>query len=290
MSVPARAQDGKAREADKALLAVLAAAIVLLLLATNVQLWRLGGREEAGGQTAATAQSALPPPVSGTSNDVLSKQMRRFSTRLAVPLHGLQSQMAGLQGLGRSQSKVASQIKQMNASFRQLGGLRREIGQMTDGLGKMIANTSEMSNGLVAMGRDTNATRMSMNGMVKVMKRVEGGIAATNASSREASSGIAAMRDAITAMSESFAVTAAKSGESTTSLVTLNQHMGDLVELFCLAFNSSLPACVTGEAPAAPAVTPDPPMPQSSPGEGLLRQGLDPALPLGPAAAGGRYR
>jgi methyl-accepting chemotaxis protein len=274
-----RAKDGEAREADKALVAVLAAAIVLLLFATNVQLWRLASRDEAGGQTAATARSALPSPVSGTSNDVLSEQMRRFTRRVTVPLNGLRSQLTGLQGLGRSQREVAAQIKGMNTSIRRLGGLRGEIGQMTDGLQKMIASTREMSNGLVAMGEDMSATRMSMDGMVNVMKRVEGGITATNASSREASSGIATMRDATVAMSQSFVATAAKSGESTASL---DQHMGDLVELFCLAFNSSVPACVTSEAPAAAVVTPNPPMPLESSGESPFRQGLDQALPLGP--------
>ena len=281
MSTPAGVKKGNAREADKALLAVLAAAIVFLLFATNVQLWRLAGRDEPDGQTAATARSALPPPVAGTSNDVLSKQMRRLSKQLTVPLNGLRSQLTGLQGLDRSQRKVAAQIKAMNASIRQLGGLREEIGEMTDGLGKMVVSTSKMSNGLVAMGQDMSATRMSMDGMVEVMKRVEGGIAATNASSQEVSSTIAAMRDATIAMSESFMATAAKSGEAT---VSLGAHMSDLVELFCVAFNSSLPACVTSEAPAAATTTPDPPMPLGSSGEGLLRQGLDQALPLGPAS------
>jgi hypothetical protein len=282
MSAPGRTKGGDVPEADKALVAVLAAAIVLLLFATNVQLWRLGSGGEAKGHTAATVRSALPPPVSGTSNDVLSKQLHRFSTQLAVPLNGLQSQLTGLQGFGNAQRGIAAQIKGMSDSIRRFGGVRGEIGQMTNGLGRMVANTSDMTNGLATMGRDMSATRKSMSGMVKVMRRVEGGIAATNTSSREASEGISAMRDATLAMAASISATAATSREMTASLGTLNQHMSDLVELFCVAFGSSMPACVTGEASPPAAVAPSPSAPEES-SAGDLRQGLAPALRLGPA-------
>jgi hypothetical protein len=273
-------------EIDKALVAVIAILIVLLLLATNIQLWRLSGQSNGGDNTAATVRSALPAPVTGTSNDVLSKQMHRLSTKLTVPLNGLRSQLTGLQGLGREQRGVAKQIKRMNASIQGLGGVPGEIARMSGGLGKMVVNTSDMSSGLVTMGRDMNATRMSMGGMVKVMKRVEAGIEATNASSAEASSGIAAMRDATIAMSESFAATAANSKETTASLAAMNQHMADLVELFCLAFNSGLPACAAGEGASAAALAPAHSESQASVSGGLLRQGLVPALPLEPGNGG----
>lgn len=275
-----RAKAGSDREADKALVAVLAALIVLLLFATNVQLWRLAPEDGGEGRTAATVGSALPPPVTGTSNDVLSRQMRRLST----PLNRLRSQLAGLQGLGAAQLTVARQIEAMNASIRRFDGVRREIGEMTKGLGKMVANTGDMSSGLASMGRDMSATRTSMSGMVKVMKQVQGGIAASNESSRDASSGIAAMSASMAAMSESFTATAAGSREMTASLATLNQQMGNLVEIFCVAFGSGLPACATSEALGSASLTPD--ASEESLGGDAFRQGLAPALPVGAGAEG----
>lgn len=286
MSVAGPAKDRDSRPADQALFAILAALIALLLLAANVQLWRLGSRDEAEGRTAATVHSALPPPVSGTSNDVLSKQMRRFSTRLTVPLNGLRSQLTGLQGVGGAQRDVAEQIKGMSASISRFGGVRREIGQMTSGLGTMVGNTGEMSDGLARMGRDMSATRVSMGGMVQVMKRVEGGIAATNASSREASEGIAAMRDATSAMAASLAATTASSREMTASLGALNGQMGALLEVFCVAFNSSMPACATDESAVSAAPTPDRSTAERVLGGEALRQGLAPALQLGSGPEG----
>jgi hypothetical protein len=273
MSVSGGARGRDSGDADKVLSLMLAALIVLLLFAANVQLWRQGSGDEAEGRTAATAQSTLPPPVSGTSNNVLSKRLGRFSNELTIQMNGLRSQLTGFESVGAAQRAVALQIKGMSASIRRFGGVRREIGQMTDGMGRMVSNTREMSNGL-------NATRMSMTGMVKVMKRVEGGIAATNASSREASAGIAAMRDATSVMAESFAGTAANGREMTMALTTMNERMNALVEIFCAAFNSSMPACALGEAPSAATAAPEPAEPEA------LRQGLSPALRLGPEGGG----
>jgi hypothetical protein len=279
MNVPSRANGRDAPEADSALFAILAALVVLLLLATNIQLWRLGSRDEAKGRGVATAQSALPPPVSGTSNDVLSKRLRRFSSQMTVPLNGLRAQLSGLQGIGGAQRDVATQIEGMSVAIRRFGSVRGEIGQMTQGLGKMVASTSGMSRGMARMGRDMGATRRSMSGMVKVMRRVEGGIASTSASSRAASEGIVSMRDATSAMAESVA---ANGREMTASLGALNERMSSLVEIFCAAFNSGLPACTPvetgGSSPTA--VTPEPPAAGGLTGGEVLRQGLAPALGL----------
>lgn len=270
------------READKALVAVLAAAVVLLLLAGNVQLWRLAGRGPEG-RARAAAGSSLPPPVSGTSNEVLSRQMRRLTARMTAPLNGLSGQLVGLQGVGGAQHDVARQIEAMSASLRGLGAVRGEIGQMSNGLGAMVANTGAMTKGLATMSRDMRATRAGMSGMVRVMRRVEGGIGATSASSREASEGIAAMRDATAAMAESIAATAANGKEMTTALGALNQNMGALLQLFCVAFNSSTPQCAEGEAaPATAGTVPAQPLTGLQPPVELPpHEGLAPALPLG---------
>jgi hypothetical protein len=267
------------READKALVAVLAAAVVLLLLASNVQLWRLSDRGEGGGSTSA-AGPALPPPVTGTSNDVLEKQMRQLSADMTAPLNGLSAQLGGLQDAAGAQREVAKQIAAMSASIRSFGAVRGEIGQMSSGLGAMVANTRAMNKGLSTMGRDMRATRQGMNGMVKVMRRVEGGIAATSASSREASEGIGAMSDATAKMAESIAATAANGKEMAAAMGALNQNMSALLQLFCVAFNSNLPQCVVE---GAAVTTPDANRGITGPspfGDPLRREGLGPALPL----------
>lgn len=247
MTATATARGGGDREADKALLAVLAGAVVLLLVVTNVQLWRLADAGRPPQRAAAPVTSTLPPPVQGTSNSVLTRQMRRLSRSMTVPLNGMRSQLVGLQGLGAAQEGVAEQIGAMGASIRSFGGVQGQLAQMSGGLGTMVASTSSMSRGMVAMGRNMSATRKSTLGMVRVMKRLEGGIGATSASSKEASEGIAAMRDSMSKMSGALEATAANGKEMTASLARLNQHMTDMVELFCVAFGSSQPAC-GGEA------------------------------------------
>lgn len=272
------------READKALVAVLAAAVVLLLLAGNVQLWRLADQGQGGGSTSAAAGPALPAPVTGTSNDVLEKQMRRLSADMTAPLNGLSAQLEGLQGAAGAQREVARQVEAMSASIRSFGAVRGEIGQMSNGLGAMVANTSAMNKGLNTMGRDMRATRQGMNGMVRVMRRVEGGIAATSASSREASEGIGAMSSATAAMAESIAATAANGKEMATAMGALNQNMSALLQLFCVAFNSNMPQCVEEEAlGSATAEAEQVTVGKSAFGESPLREGLGPALRLGPA-------
>jgi len=269
-------------EADKALVAVLAAAVVLLLLATNVQLWRLDRGAE-GGHDSAAAGSVLPPPQTGTSNEVLEQQMRRLSAEMTAPLKDLSAQFEGLQGAAGAQREVAKQIESMNASIRRFGAVRREIGQLSSGLGAMVANTSKMDKGLGTVGRDMRATRQGITGMVRVMRRVEGGIADTNASSREASAGIGAMNSATAAMAESIAATAANGKEMTTAMSNLNQNMSALLQLFCVAFDSNLPQCAEGEetGSAAPE-TEQTPVEKPTPGELSFREGLSPSLPLGP--------
>jgi hypothetical protein len=284
--VRAVAGAGKAgeREADKALVAVLAAAIVLLLLAGNVQLWRLADRGEGGGSTSARPGSTLPPPTTGTSNEVLEKQMRQLSAEMTAPLNGLSAQLGGLQGAAGAQREVAKQIAAMSASIRSFGAVRGEIGQMSNGLGAMVANTSAMNKGLNTMGRDMRATRRGMNGMVRVMRRVEGGIAATSASSREASEGIGKMSGATAAMAESIAATAANGKEMTAALGALNQNMSALLQLFCVAFNSNMSQCGEQEAMgSATAESEQGTVEKSAFGALPLRQGLGPALRLGPA-------
>jgi hypothetical protein len=283
LKADAGGKNGAGREADKALLAVLAAAIVVLLLVGNVQLWRLADKHPEG-QAQAAAGSTLPPPVSGTSNEVLSRQLRRLSADMTAPLSGLGAQLSGLAGLGGAQQDVARQIEAMSASLRGFSAVRGEIGQMSTGLGAMVGNTNAMTKGLATMSHSMLATQEGIAGMVKVMRRVEGGIAATNASSREASAGMLAMRDATAAMAESIASTAENGKEMTTALATMNKSMRSLVELFCVAFNSSTPQC--SEEEAAPAATAQ--LPQAmdgSPGPSVFppREGLAPALPLGPA-------
>lgn len=271
------------READKALVAVLAAAVVLLLFAANVQLWRLDDRGGEGDHSSGAAGSILPAPQAGTSNEVLEKQMRRLSAEMTAPLNRLTAQMEGLQGAASAQREVAKQIEMMNASIRRFGAVRGEIAQMSNGLGAMVANTSKMNKGLSTMGRDMRATRQGMNGMVRVMRRVEGGIAATSASSREASAGIGAMRDATAAMAESISATAANGKEMTAAMSNLNQSMSAMLQLFCIAFNSNQPQCAGEEAtssavPESGQTTGEKP----SPAEFSFREGLAPSLSLGP--------
>lgn len=273
------------READKALVAVLAAAVVLLLFAANVQLWRLEVQGGGGGHSSAAAGSVLPPPQTGTSNEVLEKQMRQLSAEMTAPLNKLSVQMEGLRGAAGAQREVAKQIETMNASIQSFGAVRGEIGQISNGLGAMVANTSKMNKGLRTMGRDMRATRQGMNGMVRVMRRVEGGIAATSASSREASAGIGAMRDATAAMAESISATAANGKEMTVAMKDMNQSMSALLQLFCVAFDSNLKQCATEEALSS--ATPESgqaKVEKPSPGEMSFREGLAPSLSLGPGA------
>jgi len=270
------------READKALVAVLAAAIVLLLLAGNVQLWRLADRDEGGGSTSGSG-SVLPAPVTGTSNDALKKQMRQLSAEMTAPLNRLSAQLKGLQGAAGAQREVARQVKAMNASIRRFGAVRGEIRQMSKGLRAMVANTGAMNRGLSSTGRDMHAARQGINGMVRVMRRVEGGITATSASSREASEGIGAMSHATTSLAESISGTANNGKEVAAAMGSLNQNMSALLQLFCVAFNSSMPQCVEQEATGSAT---------AEPGQGAfekpafgklpLREGLSPALRLGP--------
>ncbi len=249
------------READRAVAIALAALVVLLLLVGNAQLWRLadqGGSARTASGAAGQSGSQLPPPTTGTSNKVLEKQMRRLSADMAAPLNGLGGKLAGLEGVGGAQREVARQIAAMGDSIRSFGGVRGEIGQMSNGLGTMVANTGAMTSGLRATGRDMRATSAGMAGLLKVMKRVEGGIAATGASSREASEGIAGMRDATAALGASIAATAANGKEMTAAITTLNENMTALLQLFCVAFNGSAPQCAAEEASATAAPTPEP--------------------------------
>jgi hypothetical protein len=257
---------GDRREADRAVAVAMVVLIVLLLVVGNAQLWRLadqGGATGAVPATTGTAGSSLPPPTTGTSNAILEKQMRRLTANMAAPLNGLNGQLTGLQDVGGAQREVARQIAAMGASIRGFGGVRGEIGQMSNGLGAMVSNTGAMTKGLQTTGRDMRATSASMAGLLQVMKRVEGGITATQSSSREASEGIGGMRDATSAMATSIAATAANGKEMTAAMASLNENMKALLQLFCVAFNSNAPQCASEEAPA-PAPAPEAPAPGGS--------------------------
>src|SRR3954453_23717825 len=82
------------------LTALLGALIVALLVVTNIQLANLGDAGGAGNQSGAVP---IPPPVQGTSNDVLSEELRKLSGDLTAPLNLLRGKLDPLSSLSAGQ-------------------------------------------------------------------------------------------------------------------------------------------------------------------------------------------
>lgn len=233
--------------------------IALLLVATNVQLWRLVDRQQAGAKTSApqsAAGSTLPAPVSGTSNDVLSKRLSRLSKGVTTPLHGLSGQLTPLQSFGTAQQGVSNQLAAVNRSIRRFGAVRKEMGQMTNGIEAMVASTNRMSEGLHVMGTNVRATQSSMAKLLSVMTRVEGGIAETGAATKEASAATqsaslttAGLGESMKTMVQGISQTNASTQEMTAGLGSINQTMGQLLKVMCQTLGKTSGPCVGTEEP-----------------------------------------
>lgn len=209
-----------------ALIALLGALIVALLIIANVQLANVGDQGGAGISTVGAA--AIPPPVQGTSNDVLAEELRGLSGDLTAPLNLLRSRLDPLSGLSTSQLAVADSFQDVTGSVRKLGSVRKELSALSSGIDDVVGNTEALN----GVGQDINSTGRMTNGMARTMRRVEQSITASGKSANES---IVRMTDEIRAMRESLVATSTETG---TSLAELNSNMEKFLTQFCVLLTS----------------------------------------------------
>lgn len=212
-----------------ALIALLGALIVTLLIVANVQLANVG--DQGGPGTSAVGAAAIPPPVQGTSNDVLAEELRGLSGDLTAPLNLLRRRLDPLSGLSTSQLAVADSFQDVAGSVRKLGSVRKELSALSSGIGDVVGNTEALN----GVGQDINSTGRMTNGMARTMRRVEQSITATGKSANES---IVQMTDEIRAMRESFVATSTETQKMGTSLVELNSNMEKFLTQFCVLLTS----------------------------------------------------
>jgi len=225
------AQEGSPKkDADVrgALVALIGALIAALLVVANIQLANIGNDSGTPGRSTAAVGSALPPPAQGTSNDVLSKELRRLSRNLVSPLNLLRGQLGPLSGLSAGQTNVANSFQNVADSVRNLGSVQQELAAMSAGMGHMVGNTEAMAGHLGS----TNTTLSSMDHNIVAAGK------STNESMARMSGGIEAMHESISSMNQFLASTSTETKEMSTSLVQLNSNMEELISLFCTLLTS----------------------------------------------------
>jgi uncharacterized protein YoxC len=270
-------QDSAQRDSDVrgVLIALLGALVVALLVVTNIQLASIGDQGGTSGQSS-TARVPIPPPVQGTSNDVLSEELRQLSGDLTAPLNLLRGKLDPLSSLSAGQFAAAESFQDVASSVRRLGSVRQELAQMSAGLGDVVGNTEAMAGSLgdstttlKGVGRDIGSTNRTTSGLARTMRQVNKSITTTGRTTSESmgrvSAGIDAMRESITGMSQSLAATSTETKEMRASLTELNSNMEEFLSLFCILLTSE-PECESTSASTSAA-----PMPKA---EAIVSQSL----------------
>jgi uncharacterized phage infection (PIP) family protein YhgE len=225
-----------------ALTAMLGGLIVALLIAVNVQLAGAGSNGSGGGGSSGWEAPTIPPPVQGTSNDILSEELQQLSTSLAQPVDLLREQLAPLGGFAAGQVALSSSFENVASSVGKLSSVRLQLRKMSRGL-------STTTSTLGGLNRGIDATSRSTLGMEKTMRQVNRSIKATGKSTSESiakmSTGIEAMQQSLGTMNQSLADTSSGTREMRESLMTLNANMERFLKLFCTILTSET------ECPAA---------------------------------------
>jgi ABC-type transporter Mla subunit MlaD len=234
------------------LTALLGALVVVLLVVANIQLASLGGPSNTDSQSGAVS---IPPPVQGTSNEVLSEELGELSDDLAAPLNLLRGKLDPLSSLSAGQFAAANSFEDVASSVRRLGSVRQELAQMSAGLGSMVSNTEAMAGSLgesnttlEGVGRDIGSTNRVTGRLARTMGRVDRSITATGKTTNESlagmSAGITAMRESISGMSQSLTT---ETQGMRASLAELNSNMEEFLSLFCILLTSE-PECQSASA------------------------------------------
>lgn len=235
----AEKQKESPRDADTqgALIALLGALIVALLLVANVQLAAVGGQD---GESSPTEATALPPPVQGTSNDVLADELRGLSNDLTAPLNLLRSELGPLAGLPAGQLAVADSFEGVAGSVGKLGAVRKELATLSAGIKDVVGNTEA----LTGVGQDINATSRMTNGMARAIRKLDKSVTSTGKSANES---VVRMNEGIEAMRQSLASTSSETQKMGASLAELNTNMKQFLTLFCILLTSE-PKCSSTDA------------------------------------------
>ncbi len=247
-------QDAVQRDSDVrgVLTALLGALVVVLLVIANIQLAGLGGPSDTGSQSGVVP---IPPPVQGTSNDVLSDELGELSEDLTAPLNLLRGKLDPLSSLSAGQFAAADSFEDVASSVRRLGSVRQELAQMSAGLGNMVSNTEAMAGSLgesnttlKGVGRDIGSTNRVTSRLARTMGQVDESITTTGRTTSESlagmSTGINAMRESISGMSQSLTT---ETQGMRASLVELNSNMEEFLSLFCILLTSE-PECQSTSA------------------------------------------
>lgn len=238
-------------------MALLGALVVLLLLVANVQLSEGGdGGENGVGHQGNGAAPTIPAPVQGTSNKVLSEELKGVSTSLSRPVDLLRKQMAPLAGLTAGQAELSESFGAVAGSLSGLSTLRLQLRKMTAGLGAVVGNTKAMAGNLhdttstlKAVERGIGSTNKQTTGMVEAMQTVNKSITdsgkSTNESIGKMNDGFEAMRQSFGEINQALAATSAGTQEMKSSMVemkasmiTLNSNMERFLNLFCTLLTS----------------------------------------------------
>ena len=242
-----------------ALIALIGALVVTLLIIANAQLAGLGQGGSAG--PSRVAEPALPPPLQGTSNDVISEELRQLSRNLASPLNLLRGELDALSGLSSGQADVANSFQKFAKSVRNLGTVQGELAAMSAGLGDVVGNTEAMAGSLggtnaalSSVDHNIRSTSRATNGMLQATRHLNASVVtsgrSTNETMAKVSSGIEAMRGSLTAMNQSLSSTSAETKKMTESVAKLSANMERFFSLFCILLTSE-PNCETTEASTA---------------------------------------
>jgi len=256
MKGPKQQPKAKARSGDvQSILNVLVGAlVVLLLVVANIQLAGDGQGSTAGGQTTGSAPVSVQPPVQETSNHVLAEELKHLSVKLNSPINLLREKLSPLSGLSAGQEEAANSFNGLTSSFNKLGAVKKELSQLSSGLGDVVGSTEAMAGNLgdstetlAGVGRDIGSTQQSTKGMVQVMRRVEESLATTGKSTNESMARVGA---GIEGMSQALA---SQKKELSASLTELNSNMSKFLEFFCILLTSGTEC---GSAPAASSASP----------------------------------
>ncbi len=271
------------------LLAIIGALIVGLLIFANVQLSNVGGVGGEGGKEvvakapAPETAAALPAPTQGTSNAVLSEELKRLSQNLSAPLDSLHEQLGPLAGLTTSQAGIANSFQNVAESVHGLRSVQTELSTLSDGIGSVVENTEALASPLestnsaiTAMATEIGVTSRATQGMLAATKHLNESIEntgkTTSASMEKVSTGIEGMSASIGTMNQSLASSTGEITAMSTSLKQLNGNMEKLINLFCtlLTSETECPAQTTAPAPEEPQTGPEAPAAEAGIAQGLV--------------------
>jgi septal ring factor EnvC (AmiA/AmiB activator) len=228
--------------ARHALVVVGVSLLLALLILTNLQLRQIADRPRESN----VGGAVVAPPVEGTSNGVLSKQLHELSHNLSSPIDELRRQLTAFSGASAGQAALANSVHGVAGSVARLGAVQHELTQMTKalatvddntrtmadrvagligGIGKTNATLSDTNMTMTGVGQSMNATSATTTGMAQTMSQVDQAISATSDSTANLGQTMSTLSQGISTMNQSMSEVGGGIANMRQSLAAMNQSL-----------------------------------------------------------------